>query len=79
MHRKTRHANFRAKRDNLRGCHTALLNGRCAGRNAPGRSKVVRGVQSPIKMALMITDHEAIVIHCERQGISLNALRVVVL
>jgi hypothetical protein len=51
-----------------------FLNGQCATRKTPGCSEVVHVTQSPIKMALMVT--EAIVAHCGHSQISLNDLRV---
>jgi len=51
-----------------------FMNGECAGRRAPGCSEVARGVRSPIKMALTIT--EAIVVQCDRNRISLDDLRM---
>ena len=51
-----------------------FLNGQFASRNAPGCSEVARGVRSPIKMALAIT--EAIMVLCERKQIPSDNFRV---
>ena len=51
-----------------------FLNGQCTSRSAPGCSEVARGVRSPIKMALAIT--ETVVVQCERKQILLDNLRV---
>ena len=51
-----------------------FLNGQCVERKAPGCSEVTHGVQSPIKMALTIT--ETIVTQCECKQILLDDLHV---
>ena len=50
-----------------------FLNGKCAGRKAPGCSEVAHEVRSPVKMALSVT--EAIVTQCKRNRVSLDELR----
>ena len=44
-----------------------VLNGQCASRKAPGCSEVMHAVQSPVRIALTIT--ETIITCCERKQI----------
>ena len=50
-----------------------FFNGQCASRKSPGCSEVARGVRSPIKMALTVT--ETIIVRCEHKQITPEELR----
>ena len=49
-----------------------ILNGQCASLKSPGCSEVAHKVQSPIRIALTVT--EALVVRCERGRVSLDEL-----
>ena len=51
-----------------------LLNGQCASQEKPGCSQIARAVQSPIRMAIMVT--EEILARCECKQIQLDDLRM---